>query len=262
VDAGHSHAQHFIKSTGAVETISGDGIPLGFQTDEAYTQRTVSLEAGDVVFLYSDGVSESASESGAFYGAEGVESFLKQQCWRGAAEIASEINREVTEFRGSQELTDDFTCLVIKMSEPRPGLARKIELKGDLDELERLREWVRSSLVECSCISLEDLDIFNIQLALQEAATNVIFHGLKPGESQRIDVSLALEDTTAEFQITYDGEPFTPEDVPEPDFDGSRDHGFGVFLMKQIMDEVAFTRENGRNTIRMVKSLDTKKEQD
>ena len=262
VDAGHSHAQHFIKSTGAVETISGDGIPLGFQADEAYTQRTVSLEAGDVVFLYSDGVSESASESGEFYGAEGVAEFLTRQSWRGAAEIASEINREVTEFRGSQELTDDFTCLVIKLSEAKSGLARRIELKGELDELERLREWVRSSLVECSSTALGELDIFNIQLALQEAATNVIFHGLMPGESRRIEVSLAFEDQTAVFQIAYEGEPFTPEDVPEPDFDGSRDHGFGVFLMKEIMDEVAFTRENGKNTIRMVKSLDSNKEQD
>jgi len=103
--------------------------------------------------------------------------------------------------------------------------------------------------------------MFGIQLAVQEAASNIVLHGLVPGSSQEIATELCLEGTVVHIDIIHEGIPFSPENVPSPSFDGSRDHGFGVFLINQLMDEVSYTFTQGQNRIALSKDLSRSEEQ-
>ncbi len=256
VDAGHGQALHCMGQSGTSEPLVGEESPLGFTDTEIYAQSVVPLGPGDIVLIYSDGMSEATNAAGEFYGAERVRLFLESNAWRKGSDLAARISQEVIAFRGSHKLDDDLTYLVIKMDGEGKGRQRCYKtIDGSLDELENLRTWLAATLDAELAIGLSEGTLFNLQLAVQEAATNIIFHGLLPDSSRQIAVTVHCEGPKLEIQLSYEGVPFSPENVPPPSFDGSRDHGFGLFLIDQLMDEVAYGHRNGRNTVSLTKHI-------
>jgi serine/threonine-protein kinase RsbW len=99
-------------------------------------------------------------------------------------------------------------------------------------------------------------EILDTQLAVEEAITNVIVHGYqKPGEA--IVVSCQISRNRVEVQVADTAPRFDPLSVPEPELGGNvedrRIGGLGVYLIRQIMDEVSYHYKNGRNCLVMIK---------
>ena len=91
-------------------------------------------------------------------------------------------------------------------------------------------------------------------LAVQEALTNAVVHGCKNDPSKEIQCRLQrdLQGRIA-IIVTDPGPGFSPERLPDPKQGDNvyADHGRGVYLIRQLMDQVHF--ENGGNEIRMWK---------
>jgi sigma-B regulation protein RsbU (phosphoserine phosphatase) len=256
VDAGHAQALHYCRTTGTTEPLFGEGFPLGFAATEAYRESMVPLQAADIVLIHSDGMSEAASAEGELFGAERIRLCLERHAAESAARIATRISDEVTAYRGSRPLEDDLTCLVFRIEgESKGGAKQHLEIAASLDELERMRDWIVSVLKACAPVSISEDKLFSIQLALQEVASNVILHGLAENREQGVAIELKFSGTCAHIEVAYEGIPFRPEDVPLPSFDGSRDHGFGVYLINQLMDRVTYSCVGGCNTIQLTKDL-------
>jgi len=104
--------------------------------------------------------------------------------------------------------------------------------------------------------AFSDEEILDTQLAVEEAITNVIMHGYagKPGQ-----IVLTCRGTPAlvEVQIEDSAPPFNPLSIPKPDTDGDIDErkigGLGVFLIRQVMDEIVYRYEDGKNILVLVK---------
>jgi phosphoserine phosphatase RsbU/P len=257
VDAGHAETLHYAAKTCSTDFLLGEGCPLGFIDAEKYTQSVVPLDPNDIVLIYSDGVSEAADGNGPMYGTDRILRVVKQNAAESAAAIASKLIDDVIAFKGSCELADDLTCLVIKIAEEKEACSPSyLQLAGNLDELEELRNWLKQTLCAHAPFPLDSERIFAVQLAVQEAATNVINYAGAADSSQGIRVELRMERTKAYIKLIYAGAPFSPENVPLPSFDGSRDHGFGVYLIDQLMDEVTYACVDGQNTILLMKDLE------
>ena len=257
VDAGHGLTLHYVAKAGLTELLPGEGCPLGFIDAEKYTQSVVSLDPNDVLLIYSDGVSEAANGSGNLYGTDRIWRLVEQTAAESGAAIASKLIDDVIAFKGSRELADDLTCMVIKVAEEKEASSPShLQLAGSLDELEELRNWLEQTLCAHAPFPLDSERIFAVQLAVQEAATNVINHAGAADSSQGIRFELRMERTKAYIKLIYAGAPFSPENVPLPSFDGSRDHGFGVYLIDQLMDEVTYACVDGQNTILLMKDLE------
>jgi len=99
-------------------------------------------------------------------------------------------------------------------------------------------------------------EILDTQLAVEEAITNVIVHGYqKPGGT--ITVSCHITRNRVEIQISDAAPQFNPLSIPEPELDGAveerRIGGLGVFLIRQVMDEISYRYEEGKNILILVK---------
>lgn len=81
-------------------------------------------------------------------------------------------------------------------------------------------------------------------LAVQETATNIVRHGYHDEDSRPIRVVLEASPEEVRLLFCYPGRAFDPEKVPPPVFDGSREGGFGVYLIRQLVDEVQYYRDN------------------
>jgi serine/threonine-protein kinase RsbW len=98
----------------------------------------------------------------------------------------------------------------------------------------------------------ESLD--QLLLAVHEAATNIIRHGYADDAGRPIRLVLEIESDRAHLWFSYPGRHFDPEQVAPPAFDGTRDGGFGVYLIRQLVDEVHYTRDTaGMCAIHLVK---------
>jgi serine/threonine-protein kinase RsbW len=105
---------------------------------------------------------------------------------------------------------------------------------------------------------LDESEAYAVQLAVDEATTNIIEHGYGRECPSRIDISCEIIDDGLKVTIYDDAEPFDPTSVPEPQINVSleelKPRGLGVFLMRKMMDEVTY-EANPRlgNTLTMIK---------
>lgn len=87
----------------------------------------------------------------------------------------------------------------------------------------------------------------NIMIAVTESVNNAILHGNKSDAKKTVHLSLVLEEKTLRFTIQDEGTGFDYENVPDPTAPENIEKigGRGIFLMKQLSDEVSFS-ENGK----------------
>jgi serine/threonine-protein kinase RsbW len=99
-------------------------------------------------------------------------------------------------------------------------------------------------------------DILDTQLAVEEAVTNVIFHGYRKGGG-KISVTCRIGADRVEVQIADSAPRFDPLSIPEPELDASIEErkvgGLGVYLIRRVMDEISYRYENGKNILVLMK---------
>lgn len=127
-----------------------------------------------------------------------------------------------------------------------------LKIVPTLDQLERI-----TAIVE----DLGEQDhwppdlIFKVNLVLDELSVNIVNYG---GEASEIEVSLAADADEVRVEISDDGRPFDPlNDAMEPDLDAPLEDraigGLGIHLVREMMDELHYSREDGKNRLAMVK---------
>jgi serine/threonine-protein kinase RsbW len=104
--------------------------------------------------------------------------------------------------------------------------------------------------------AFSDEEILDTQLAVEEAITNVIMHGYA-GNPGQIVLSCRTTHALVEVQIEDSAPPFNPLSIPLPDTEGELEDrkigGLGVFLIRQVMDDIIYRYENGKNILVLVK---------
>ena len=99
-------------------------------------------------------------------------------------------------------------------------------------------------------------EILDTQLAVEEAITNVIVHGYA-GNHGEIQITCRTTHGLAEVQIQDSAPPFDPMSLPEPDITSDIEDrkigGLGIFLIRQVMDEIVYRYEDGNNILVLVK---------
>lgn len=130
----------------------------------------------------------------------------------------------------------------------------RFSIASKLDELSLLRDWVESTLRSSVVPRLTEEQIFQLQLAVQEAASNIISHSHCVDASPVVDVTLHFSEGKCQINLIYEGLAFDSAAVAPPSFDGSREGGFGVFIINELMDDVQYGRTaEHKNVIRLMK---------
>jgi serine/threonine-protein kinase RsbW len=97
---------------------------------------------------------------------------------------------------------------------------------------------------------------YNLRLALQEACNNIVDHAYK-NQQGRIELTFRLLNTPAAIQIDIidNGDSFDIEQAPTPNLEQPQIRGYGLYLMRQLLDEVFYETQSGYNHWRLVKYI-------
>ena len=113
-NAGHNRPLLIRHTTGVIEELMGSGIALGVDDHATYTSQKVVLSQGDVLLLYTDGVTEAINPEGELFGESRLKDVLSAHQNQTTAEIIDAVLGAVNEFAGNQPQEDDITLLVLK----------------------------------------------------------------------------------------------------------------------------------------------------
>ena len=136
-------------------------------------------------------------------------------------------------------------------------MEQSIILANDISEISRLNEFIEDLGNE---FSLSPDIVFNLNLVLEEAVVNIITYAYPKEEHESIYLSARMqEDRSIVFVLTDTGKEFDPTAVPEADVTLSAADrqigGLGIFLIRQIMNEVKYERIDGKNVLILEKKL-------
>ncbi len=136
----------------------------------------------------------------------------------------------------------------------KPDASGQLTTSSDLKELGSIREFVRRFCERFASPPLGDEVIGRIELGVNESASNIMRHayGGRPDGEIRIEAR-GYGDRVC-FILCDTGEAFDPENVPPPILDGTAEGGLGIFIIRQIFDEVTYSREDhGKNLTHLTK---------
>ena len=118
--AGHL-APYRVSKDGEVQALAAAAYPLGVRDHLQVQVRSVPLQAGDSLFLFSDGLVEARREGGdELFGFERLESSLRKHSQGGATELKDGVLADIRRFAGRDFREDDQTLLVLKLPDGNP----------------------------------------------------------------------------------------------------------------------------------------------
>jgi sigma-B regulation protein RsbU (phosphoserine phosphatase) len=115
VNAGHNPPILCHAADGSFEELLLTGMAVGAQMDEHYGSETRMLVTGDILVLYTDGITEAENARLEMYGEDRLRSVIARSRGAGAREIIAEILVDVKQFSGDHPQSDDITLMVIRV---------------------------------------------------------------------------------------------------------------------------------------------------
>lgn len=112
-NAGHNYPL-LLRADGGVERLAAGGIVLGLSPSAQYDFKNAQLQPGDLLALYSDGVSEALSTGGDEFGEQGLIDFLNSHRAEACADIVNGLVQHVRAWSGASSFADDFTIVLLR----------------------------------------------------------------------------------------------------------------------------------------------------
>ena len=115
-NGGHN-APIFVRRSGEVERLDKGGLPIGMMQGVAYQEASVEFHPGDVLVIYSDGITESINERDEEFEEERLIEVVKNNMGRSASGIRDRIDEALSRFVGTTAPVDDMTLMIIKRTD-------------------------------------------------------------------------------------------------------------------------------------------------
>jgi sigma-B regulation protein RsbU (phosphoserine phosphatase) len=262
VDCGHTATIQWQPARDETRQLQGDNVPLGFSATEQYKQIERSFEPGDLFFFYSDGVTEAQPAYGDMFGVDRLRELIRRGGQIDPNKLIERVRAAVVAFTHSETFADDLTCVAVKVDEApigTPIIHSEILVPSELGHLQTIRTFVSENVERDEGAHLDDDDHYQLLLAVNEAASNIVRHAYHGQAGDSIMVSSDLFADRIVIRLSHYGASFDPSAALPPSFDGSREGGFGVYMIEQCVDEVQYlSAPDGKNTIQIVKRETTR----
>jgi serine phosphatase RsbU (regulator of sigma subunit) len=114
ISAGHNPAYLFRSATGKIEKLFSEAHFLGMFDYASYQSRTFRLDKGDILVVYSDGLTDAQNQWEEMFGEERLLSIIRQEAPSGSHALEQKFLQAIGEFTQGMPQTDDITCMIVE----------------------------------------------------------------------------------------------------------------------------------------------------
>lgn len=220
-------------------------LPVGALSDWDYEGQQVQLQPDNVIFVYTDGLSEAKNTANQQFGRRRVMQLAKEHSTVTAKQLVAFMEEEVKCHTGDAEQSDDITLMAIRWQKPD-----RLTLKASMDDIYRMDDFIIHAGQQAG---MEKKDVKRLRLAVEEAVANIINHG----QATAITLQTSLKDSQLVLTIDDDGQPFDPTADSPTDLSIPADQrppgGLGIMLLHEMADGLDYQRTNGHNVLMIMK---------
>ena len=252
------------RAGGGVDVVPGrHGPAIGIVPGTQFKESTLQLQPGDVLLVFTDGVTEAMDTSRNLYSDERLMNLLEDLPESGAAQILNAVRESVDEFARGAEQADDITMITLQYngcgSARRPDL--RISLKNRLNQVE-------VALTELDAFAadnkLDNQTAHAARLALDELLNNTISYGYDEGAEggegqQEITINMAISNGNLEIVLKDGAKPFNPFEQAPPNLDLPLEErevgGLGIHLVRKFIDHYDYQYQDGMNIVTLRRAL-------
>ena len=232
-------------------------IPLGIVEGMFYQEQETKLAAGEGIFLYTDGLTEAENVRKELFGEDRLLSLAAETAALTVEEQVGRISQAVKDHMGTEPQSDDLTMLSFKYQGDPHTFRYQLKLRNNLSEIPKIETFVNEV---ASVAGIQDhLTTSSINLALEEAITNVIMYAYPSGIDGPVYLEAVISEGKATFILSDTGKPFDPTKAEEVDVTLAAEDrpigGLGIHLVRTIMDSVSYEYLSGKNILMMTKNL-------
>lgn len=241
-NAGHDRPYIVGKTLRKLDDISGP--MLGLFSDEVYEETVATLNTGETLFLYTDGVSETINPQQEFFGISRLEQVLKTAKENHTENPVAYVLSAITEFADTAEQHDDITMLALTAK-----TTAELALAPDVREFEKIKNEILKA-------PLPRKKLLDFCLAAEECFVNICSYafGESPPPEEKIACTLTVSDRLT-LRLTDGGKPFNPlENIRDPmDYDIDTEiGGLGRFIAVSTVDGADYVYKDGNNVLTLI----------
>ncbi len=227
-------------------------MPLGIFEDADFEIYETKLNPGDIIYTYTDGVTEATNENDEMYGEKRLIECLNNIDETNAEKIAEEVKTSVREHTNSARQSDDITMLIYKYNGISDDNTRKYSEIAIPENYTHFYTWLHEV---CNEWNIDKKLTNKLDMCAEEIFANIAFYAY-PNKSGDIDAELKKTDDRIIFEFQDDGIEYNPLEKPDPDINLPPEErplgGLGIFMVKEMADEIYYKRENDKNILTMV----------
>jgi sigma-B regulation protein RsbU (phosphoserine phosphatase) len=228
-------------------------LSLGILKDMDYIEQETDFQYDDALFLYTDGLSEAENISQEQFGEARIKEALHGK--KPSEKHLENIKQRVSLFVGEAPQSDDLTMLFIHYLGNENKNPHHLTLHNDVEQIALLPKFVETVANEAQ---LDHEVAFNLNLALEEAVSNVIMYAYPEGTDGVVDIEAIVDGKTVSFVITDSGKAFDPTSREDVDINAKMDErpigGLVIHLVRTIMDTVTYERKEEKNILTITKN--------
>ena len=234
------------------------GFVLAGMEGVRYRVGELTLNPGDRLFLYTDGVPEATNAENKLYGEDRLLDFMNQNASMEAVELLPALKANIDKFVGEAPQFDDITMLMFDYK-PQKGGERMTNktFKAKTESLSDVLGFVEQTLEGYECPMKTQTAVC---VAIEEVFVNVAHYAYGEGEGDMtLGIGFNAENREITFKMVDKGVPFDPLKKPDPDITLSAEEreigGLGIFIAKKTMDSISYAYENEQNVLTMIKKI-------
>ncbi len=268
VFANAGHNLPYVRNKTGVEEHRATGMPLGLMEGMTYEEKQFTLKEGESLLLSSDGLIEAHNRNKEMFGFERVKELMAHH--PGGEALKDFLMAELNAFTGEDYEQEDDITLVILQRDVGVQDSQATEATGDLHQLkefslqsapgnERLAVQKIEEAVEG--VGLLDQRIERLKTAVAEATMNAMEHGNHYNPELKVNIKVFASERAVSVRITdHGGDQQIPE-MTHPDLQAKLEgtqspRGWGLFLIKNMVDEMNVTSDGDFHLVELIMFLE------
>jgi len=274
-NAGHNPPAYLNQTNGELWLTQKPQKPLGLRRTAAYSDQVITLQADDMILLYTDGIVEAMNAQQQLFSEQRLAKCLEQNAALPAESLVNTIMQDVINYAHGTKQSDDMTVLALRWKPKRihdakqpkvkpAGKARTITQEkynlvstNNLSEIPRIQQelqkfFLDNDFTETICTELA--------LCIEEIVANIITHGYGVDVPGTIDITARIKPHVVTLTFIDQAAEFNPNELISRDLAQSRrkrgaQGGRGIYLVSNLTDNMEYLRKGDKNIFTITKQI-------